>query len=133
MYLLFPEKNIVVANNLNLDLYHVKDVINTGRKHQFNKWQKTDNPDGSFYLSFIDYRKQRYWLQNSGDIDVVAVKITIGESLIEKDNTFVYKGKYGVPSGFTLNISEGYLSDINITAIKDLSFAHVCLVDDIIL
>jgi len=132
MYLLFPEKNIVVANNLNLDLYNVKEVIDTGRKHLFNKWQKTDNPDGSFYLSFIDYRKQRYWLQNSGDIDVVAVKLTMGESLIEKDNTFVYKNKYGLPSGFTLNISEGYLSDINITAIKDLSFACVCLVDDII-
>ena len=131
MYLLFPQKNIVVANNLNLDLYSVKEVIDTGRKHLFNKWQKTDNPDGSFYLSFMDYRKQRYWLQNSGDIDVVAVKITMGESLIEKDNTFVYN-KNGIPSGFTLNISQGYLSDIHIIAIKDLSSTHVCLVDDII-
>jgi hypothetical protein len=132
MYLLFPEKNIVVANNLNLDLYNVKEVIDTGRKHLFNKWQKTDNPDGSFYLSFMDYRKQRYWLQNSGDIDLVAVKITMGESLIEKDKHFVYQNKNGLPSGFTLNISQGYLSDIHVIAIKDLSSAHVCLVDDII-
>ena len=28
-------------------------------KQDFNKWQKIDNPDGSFYLSFIAHENDR--------------------------------------------------------------------------
>ncbi len=131
MYLLFPHKDIVIANNMNLQLYHVKDVIEQNKHHLCNKWEKTDNPDGSFYLSFIDYRKQRYWLKNSGMHDVVGVKIDIGEKFLKKGDRFVYQGKNGMPTGFTLNIQEGYLSDVNIIGINDLESMYVILVDDL--
>lgn len=132
MYLLFPRKNIVIANNLNLQLYDVKEVIEKNKHHLCNKWEKTDNPDGSFYLSFMDYRKQRYWLQNSGMYDYAGVKINMGEKFMIKDDMFVYQNKHGLPSGFTLNIDEGYLSDVNILGIRDLESVPVMLVDSLV-
>lgn len=131
MYLLFPHKNIVIVNNLNLQLYDVKEVIEKNKHHLCNKWEKTENPDGSFYLSFMDYRKQRYWLQNSGMYDYVGAKLNMGERFFSKDERFVYQGKNGMPTGFTLNIDEGYLSDVNILGIRDLESMSVVLVDNI--
>lgn len=131
MYLFFPKKKLLVANNLSLILADLDDVIKNNKQHLFNKWQKIDNPDGSFYLTFMDYRKQRYFLQNSGNADHVSVSLYPGETLLQKDDTFVYQGKYGIPTRFTLNIADGYLSDINMLAIKDLDSTSVCLLEDL--
>jgi hypothetical protein len=131
MYLFFDKKNILVANNLSLTLCNIEDVFKNNKQHLFNKWEKIDNPDGSFYLSFVDYRKLRYYLQNSGNKDIVSVSLNKGETLLRKDNSFVYQGNYGISTRFTLNVADNYLSDINIITIKDLASTSVLLVDNL--
>jgi hypothetical protein len=124
MFLLFSEMGKIIPNNHNL----VPEKIQNGIDYpeSYNKWEKIDNPDGSFYLSFVDIvqnddnfgnpigepRNVRYYLENLG-IDALGLSDKPRDKFISKgNNTFVHYND-GKISNFTLNIFYNYLSDRN--------------------
>lgn len=125
MFLLFPELNKIIPNDANLVPAKIQRGIDY--PESYNKWEKIDNPDGSFYLSFTDLeqdtdnfgnpigepRNVRYYLVNLG-IDALGLDDKTRDKFFSKgNNTFVHYNDTKI-TNFTLNIFNGYLSDRNI-------------------
>lgn len=125
MFLLFPEMGKIIASNVNLDVSEIQDGID--HPNDYNKWEKIDNADGSFYLSFPvevddedvevddeDVEKTvPYYLRNCGKDYLGACK-EAKNKFIYKDDTIVHFME-GKASNFTLNIKYDYLSDRNVS------------------
>jgi hypothetical protein len=122
MFLLFPEMNKIIPNCANLN-HPLSIQSGIDYPELFNKWEKIDNPDGSFYLSFADIQQDddnfgnpigepknvRYYLQNLGK-DYPGLGDKPRDKFIQKDNTFVHYIDNKI-TNYTLNIFYNYLSD----------------------
>lgn len=75
MFIHFKSINAVLTCESFPRVISVEDMKLNDLESLCNIWEKNDNEDGTFTLSF-KYKEDNWYLQNSGNMDILCVKLT---------------------------------------------------------
>ena len=141
MYIYFEKLNYVITCELYPHVLSVEEMESNSLQDMCNKWEKHDNPDGTFKISFKYTRNinndnndvnnvnnvnnvydegDDLYLQNSGFQDLVWVYLTDTFCDICEVEGYPNIYKWIYPNDYVLHIKDGELTDCSVSNIQDI-------------